>query len=97
MTFEEFERHITRLKEAFETEDKLSKILHCEGFLNFTSGVSDSIIDLLEDYFCDDEDWIYYWLYELDFGQKWKPGLVQINGSEIKLQTIEDLYGILNK
>lgn len=41
-------------------------------------------------------DWIQYYIYELDFGDSWEPGyIVDENGEDIKLQTPEDLYNLL--
>jgi len=52
---------------------------------------------LLKELFNDIEDeWIEYWMFDLDFGEKWRPGMVEIKGQDVKLQTIEDLYTILN-
>lgn len=42
------------------------------------------------------DHWIEYWLYDLDAGKKWEPGLVEDeNGNDIKLETIEDLWNVL--
>ena len=41
---------------------------------------------------------IDYFIYDLDFGNNWKPGkIIDKNGNDIKLQTIEDLYECLFK
>ncbi len=37
-----------------------------------------------------------YYCFELDFGRKWRPGMVTVNGSYVKLQTPEDLWSYLN-
>ena len=45
----------------------------------------------------DKSEWISYWVYELDCGQKYEVGMVtDENGKEIKLKTIEDLWKVLN-
>lgn len=59
----------------------------------------DMMIMLLDKIFCDDSDYplIDYWIYELDFGKKWKPGCVTDNGEEVELWSISDLYDALVK
>lgn len=52
------------------------------------------IIDLLDDYYKDDI--ISYWVYELDFGKKYKEGCFQDTcGKSIDISTIEKLYDYL--
>lgn len=57
----------------------------------------DYVIYLLQNAFNDNHTgWISYWIYELDFGRSWKPGLItDVNGKDIRLQTKEDLYRFL--
>ena len=38
---------------------------------------------------------ISYWMWELDFGRKWKPGTVTNDGQDVKLETAEDLYDLI--
>ena len=45
----------------------------------------------------DDTDWIEYFIYELDFGEKYEDGSITENGKNIKLKTPEDLWELLNK
>lgn len=50
-------------------------------------------------------DWIYYFMFELDFGEKWKDGCVteikNVDGKEVEIDiplgTPEDLYDMLFK
>lgn len=42
----------------------------------------------------DDNDWIMYFICELDWGKK--DGKVKINGKKFKLRTLEDLYRLLS-
>ena len=55
------------------------------------------IFSLLEDIMNDqDNQWIRYWVDELDCGYKWKPGkVVDANGKDINLDTAEDLWEFL--
>lgn len=41
------------------------------------------------------DSWIEYWMWELDFGKKWKENSVQIKGKSFNLQTAEDLWDLL--
>lgn len=47
--------------------------------------------------FNDKDDWIGYWMWELDFGEKWMPGTVTKDGKDIPLKTIDDLWNILTE
>lgn len=40
---------------------------------------------------------IEYFMYELDFGRKWKRGMVTDKGRDIKLTTAEKLWNYLTK
>lgn len=39
--------------------------------------------------------WIEYYIWELDFGRKWKKGMVSVNGIDYKLKTTNDLWNII--
>lgn len=44
----------------------------------------------------DRDNWIEYFCFDLNFGKKWEPGFVtQKDGTDIKLETPEDLYDYL--
>lgn len=54
------------------------------------------ITSILEGTFNSEDDWIDYYIYELDFGKKYEPGSVHdINGKDIPFKTPEDLYNLL--
>lgn len=54
--------------------------------------------DLLSLIFCDEGKWIDYYVYELNFGESYQPGMVErADGTEIPLETVEDLYNLLTK
>lgn len=58
----------------------------------------DYLLRLLEKMFLDSEKWIRYWVYDLDFGRHWEPGsIIESDGTDIKLQTKEDLHNFLQK
>lgn len=46
----------------------------------------------------DKDEWIDYFCFELDFGKKWKEGMItEKDGTDIILKTSEDLYDLLEK
>lgn len=54
------------------------------------------LIYLLEHIFHDDENqWITYFLFDLDFGSKYKDGSVMMEDRMVPLRTPEDLYALL--
>lgn len=57
-----------------------------------------TVIDLLEFIFNDENQWISYWIFELDFGKDYEDGWVtQKDETVIPLKTVEDLYDLLVK
>ena len=57
-----------------------------------------TVIDLLEFIFNDENQWINYWIFELEFGERYGDGDVKNeNGEDIPLRTAEDLYNLLVK
>lgn len=60
---------------------------------------SDALLELLEAIMDDNEDeWISYFCYELDFGNEWCEGCcTDEKGNDIPLQTIDDLWNVLTK
>lgn len=69
---------------------------HIIGYDN--SIIVEGIIELLSNLTNDESDWIRYWIYELDFGKKWKLGTItEKDKSDVPLKTINDLWNILNK
>ena len=57
---------------------------------------TETVIDLLEFIFNDKNQWISYWIFELDFGKDYEDGYVKDeHGEVIPLKTTEDLYDLL--
>ena len=53
------------------------------------------VVRLLENMF-NDKDILSWWLYELDYGRKFKAGCIQdANGQDIDLSTVDKLYDYL--
>ena len=59
---------------------------------------TETVIDLLEFIFNDENQWISYWVGELSFGKDYEDGYVKDeHGEVIPLKTTEDLYDLLVK
>lgn len=59
---------------------------------------TDTVINLLAYIFNDKDQWIEYWVWELEFGERYEDGDVRSSdGSIIPLKTTEDLYNLLVK
>lgn len=41
--------------------------------------------------------WIDYYIYDLEFGEKYRPGSVSVAGEDYELKTPEDLWNLLNE
>ena len=105
LTYEQFEDYILFIKSAQEEEDKLNSLFReCFDDSSFYphTRYETKLIKLLE-YIMEDEDtgWISYFIYELNFGEKWKEGFVvdKVFGKEvdIPMKTIRNLYDYLLK
>ena len=70
-----------------------------EGFI-FQPDCSSSTLRLLHSLAgnADKDNWISYFVFDLDFGKKWKPGMItEKDGTDIVLKSSEDLYEYLKK
>lgn len=66
-------------------------------FILFLNQVSNFLVELFFPH-SPDSRWINdidYYMYELDFGKKWKPGCLTIDNKDISLRNSEDLWNIL--
>ena len=104
ITKEQFVKIINKLKEADDfvtrtNEDarKLNDAIISEFFNASSLSISHEsiVLELLENMFNDTEI-LSWWLYELDYGRKFKMGYIQDeNGQDINLSTAEKLYDFL--
>lgn len=53
------------------------------------------IIDILQEVFNDESEWIAYFIYDLDFGEGWYEGCITDNGENIPLRNAGELYDLL--
>lgn len=59
-----------------------------------------NIIDLLASLFENEDrakDWIAYWVYDLNYGDKYFDGCVSHGSTDIKLKTADDLFDYLTE
>lgn len=71
---------------------------NADGYI-FQPDCMSSLLELLHLFFEKDSDeWISYFCFELDFGRKYKDGMItDKNGKNIQLKTIDDLYDLLSE
>lgn len=102
---EKFVEIINRLKGYTELQNKINDLFRDNidnkemDFVNAGSiciGHESVVVYLLENMF--DTDMISYWIYELEYGEKYKEGCVlDENMNEIDLSTAEKMYDYLVK
>lgn len=91
---------INFIKELNVEENKFNKLLR-EIDSEFGGGFIHNksihyLTGLLKELYNDENDWISYYCWEIDFGDKYKEGCVtEQDGTPIPLKTPEDLYNIL--
>jgi hypothetical protein len=100
LTKKEFTDAMTAIIEQNAEDDKISKALSsiCSDYCFYgTKHATKGLLDLLKSTMKDSYEWIDYWLYELECGEKYKAGSITQDGKYIKLRTISDLYALLKK
>lgn len=105
ITKKEFVKIINNLREVndfVEETNSRARKLHdsiISDFYNTTSlsiSHENTVVELLENMF-NDKDIISWWLYECDYGRKFKIGYFKVEGNQIDLTTPEKLYDYLIK
>ncbi len=90
--------YVLELKKRTEKLDKALKDF--TGTNETTFWLSDRIDCLVRiiQQLCDDteNDWIGYWLWELDNGKRAEKNTVVYNDKNIPIKTLNDLYNLLN-
>lgn len=92
-----FVKTITKLRKHME---RISKIEDSLGVVFDFGMLDDVVVELLEEMFGLDTNDIYgstlsWWVFELEFGAKWKPDSLTVDGETIDLSTAEKLYDYL--
>lgn len=101
LTKKEFADAMTAIINQNKADDEICKALSsfCNDSCFYdTKYATKGLLDLLKSTMKDTNEWIEYWLYELDCGAKYQHSSVtDANGKPIKLKTIADLYALLKK
>lgn len=96
---ETFRNAINFIQIRGEKEEELTNLFNenfGDSYLFFCSDYATELIKVLEEATYDKEnDWISYFCWELDFGKRWVPGTVMQDGKDIPLETVDDLYNLL--
>lgn len=101
ISYEEFETLLKGLKEQELLNEKHSKAFEVLlednfGFFDGGSKITSAIYNFLNSHFSDESDWIGYFMFDLDFGTKYRKGcILDSDKNEISLKTIKDLYNLL--
>jgi hypothetical protein len=94
---ETFLNHIEEIRKYYKKIDNINKVLleNCTDSIYCPPTLEDVFIDLMAKALDDKYNAIIYFIYELNFGIKWKPKSFMIKGTDIKLQSTEDVYNFL--
>lgn len=100
---EEFVKIINQLQEVSDLQDTLNDEIRKCKLLNvdfvdghgFVIANEDIVVSLLEKIMNDDCDDISYFIYELNYGRDYKPGMITENDIDIDFSTAEKLYDYL--
>jgi len=98
MNYKTFHNFITRLLEIRRDEENLNKALKkfSPDFNYLCFSKQETLTeDILKEAMNDKSDWIGYWMFELNEGKDYKKGSVVVDGKNVPLKTIRDLYNIL--
>ena len=100
LTRESFTKALNFIQEQWEFTRKINAL--------FTEAFEDSVfyphfkyeavlVKVLTEAMQDKGEWIDYFIYELNMGKEYQPGSVTVDGEDVKLATIDDLYDLLVK
>lgn len=103
ITYEEFEKHMLAIQRIITLQNSIDSMLNdhnrkCGDMAQvYFPTLQSNVVELLEKATGDEKnEWICYWLYELDCGKKYRYGSVMSEKNEpIKLETIHDLWNLL--
>jgi hypothetical protein len=96
ISYEKFSNYLAKLQKDYEYMDKVTDILNTDMFYDNLGNSIDVAVDLLRTVMHDTGDWIGYWIYELDFGRKYKSGdVIDVNGVSVPFYSARELYDYL--
>ena len=85
----------TAIINQLATDDKITESLQTfctESHSFYTTELIAPMIDLLRAASGDDDQWLNYWLFDLEQGKKYKRGTVKIDGKCVRLKTLDDVW-----
>ena len=98
LTRKQFKEVLDELKQLCAIEDEIDRALKLlsPDFSGFGLEKPISLILKTLEYAMDDEEWISYWIYDMEWGKKARLGTVtEKDGTNIPIKTINDLYDVL--
>ena len=104
-TYQKFEKYINNLDAMSRFQDGVSE---CTAELRkkntgidvelFLPSLDGDVVELLALITGDNDDWISYFVYEMDFGRNYKDGMItDKDGAIVRLATPRDLWRLLTK
>ena len=94
--FKEAIEFIDKREQQYIQLDEMIKEIEPDSWIFPDSGYSLMLQKLLVDATDDEYGYISYFMWDLDFGRKWKPGTItNPDGTDVPLGTIEDLWNLL--
>ena len=101
ISFDMFKKFIEAIKKQHEKETKFTKALEsiCDGFFvsELTEDITNMLVTIMETELEDTSEWLTWWMYEKDFGTRKDMTAYYADESEIKLDTVEEIYNFLIK
>lgn len=102
--YEDFEKAIRFIDERAQAMSRLNKALTDEfedsifyPYTRYETAMVELLVAATSEKYDTGED-IYYFIYDLDCGREWKPGMVtDKDDNDIKMGTIRDLYDYIVK
>lgn len=95
LSFEKFNTYLQQIINCEKWMDSMYHLLNGGDALFENTAVS-TAVDLLSEIMGDDGDWISYWMYEQNFGEKWDEHTAsESDGTPILCRTTQELYDFL--
>ena len=93
---ENFIKYINKIQSLKKIEESINSAgKELEFSISFSEHES-LVLNILQEVFKDKEnDWIGYFIYDLEFGKKWHKGSITVNGKDVPMRNAEELYKIL--
>ena len=93
---------IDSIETYWETLRKLNEVLDANIVESKLATFADEVRVFISDLFYEEErdsigDEIQYYMWELDFGRKWTPNRITVDGENIRLTNSEELWDYITK